>query len=379
MNKLVIFILLFCCCCCISLIGGGVFYFLSNKKDSSSPSNKDSTSPSNKDSTSPSNKDSTLLNNQESIQQTTTNIPMLYEFKSHTFTTAGKRGPTGPTLAEIKNAYSGVNWAQNSEFLNMKTQGIQEWKVPVTGNYKIRAVGAGVPYNNKHTNNGMNQFQKGIDATITTELKKGEIIKILVGQVPTFTSIEEPIDARMGGAGGTFVIRDTQTPIIISGGGGGRSGQYASEQSNGTVNNSGQNITDGGKGGSDGNGGGNGGNAHAGAGGGLLTNGVTSAFYDIKTYPQNTAEGGEAFIKGGKGGSVGNYSKGGFGGGGAVSTGGGGGGGGYSGGGGSGHEHSGKNLWSPGGGGGSFSITGKFENAVANNNDNGSVTITLIN
>ena len=36
-------------------------------------------------------------------------------------------------------------------------------------------------------------------------------------------------------------------------------------------------------------------------------------------------------------------------------------------------------LWSSGGGGGSYSITGKVESAVANNNDNGSVTITLNN
>ena len=87
---------------------------------------------------------------------------MLYEFKEHKFTTAGKSGREGPTLAEVKQAYSGVSWAQNSEFLNMTTQGIQQWKVPVTGNYKIRAVGAGVP-----------ESGRGVYASITTTLTKG--------------------------------------------------------------------------------------------------------------------------------------------------------------------------------------------------------------
>ncbi len=304
-------------------------------------------------------------------------VPMLYDFKEHKFTTAGKNGPEGPTLQEVKQAYSNVAWAQNNEYFNVNN-GIQEWKVPVTGNYKIRAIGAGVPYNNKFTSDGMNQFQKGMDATITTELKKGEIIKILVGQMPTtFVSQDPALEARMGGAGGTFVIRDANTPIIISGGGGGRSGQYASEQSNATVKNSGQNITDGGQGGSNGNGGINGGNAHSGAGGGLLSNGANSAFFDMNSFPNNTAKGGDGFVYGGKGGNITNFSKGGFGGGSAVSTGGGGAGGGYGGGGGSGFEHA-VGKWTPGGGGGSYSITGKFDKAEANNNDNGSVTITLV-
>jgi len=48
------------------------------------------------------------------------------------------------------------------------------------------------------------------------------------------------------------------------------------------------------------------------------------------------------------------------------------GGGGYSGGGGGGHTTG----WSSGGGGGSFSITGQFDSAEANNNGNGFVVIT---
>jgi hypothetical protein len=287
----------------------------------------------------------------------------LYVFTSHTFTTAGKSGQNGPTLAEIRSAYSGINWAQNSEFLNMTIQGIQEWKVPATGNYTIRAVGAGVPYG-IHQRNGMNLYQKGMDVTITYQLSIGEIIRILVGQIPINNY------RNMGGAGGTFVVKGTQTSptaIIIAGGGGGRGGGYASFNSNATISNNGQEGTLGGNGGSNGNGG-NSSSNYGGGGGGLIGDGVSSSW----------AKGGSSFINGGVGG-IGLYSNttfGGFGGGGGGDVSGeGGGGGGYSGGGAGGY---GGDIYEyyGGGGGGSYSITGGFTSATANNNDNGFVTIT---
>lgn len=322
------------------------------------------------------------LDNQESSQQSTitqppitTKIPILYEFKSHTFTTAGKSGPIGPTLTEIKQAYSSVSWAQNSEFLNMTKQGIQEWTVPGTGNYKIRAVGAGAPYNNSLNTNGMNEFQKGMDATITTSLTKGEVIRILVGQIPKKSDSFELI----GGAGGTFVCyKEGNRPIIVTGGGGGRGNKKAIITSNAIDTNSGNrgdgeglfspnNIINNGYGYGGENGYGGGGANLAAGGGGLLDNGINSNY---------VAAGGYSFKNGGEGGKKFNTieypnSEGGFGGGGAAAGGGGGGGGGYSGGGGGGNS----SLWSSGGGGGSYSITGKFESAVANNNDNGFVII----
>lgn len=62
----------------------------------------------------------------------------------------------------------------------MSIWGIQEWRVPVTGSYTIHAVGSGVPYNAQFTTNGINQNQRYADVTVTTELTRGKIIRILV-------------------------------------------------------------------------------------------------------------------------------------------------------------------------------------------------------
>jgi hypothetical protein len=66
----------------------------------------------------------------------------LYIFTSHTFTTADQTGREGPQLSTVRNAYTatGATWANT--YLNMTTRGIQEWTVPATGCYTIRAVGA---------------------------------------------------------------------------------------------------------------------------------------------------------------------------------------------------------------------------------------------
>ena len=247
----------------------------------------------------------------------------------------------------------------------MTKQGIQEWKVPATGSYTIRAAGAGVPYKSSYTSYGMDQFQKGMDATITTTLTKGEIIKILVGQIPITNS---PHQVGMGGAGGTFVIRESQTPIIIAGGGGGRGSAGAENISNATTSNSGQSGKGhGGAGAGGNNGGGGGATPGTGSGGGGLTgNGITV---------NGGQEGGKSFINGGLGGP-GNSADGGFGGGGGNATSGGSGGGGYSGGGGSGLDAVTFNYHTSGGSGGSYSITRSFISAVANNNGNGFVIIT---
>ncbi len=318
-------------------------------------------------------------NNRTTKPPITTKVSMLYEFKEHKFTTANKTGPQGPTLQEVKQAYSSVSWAQNSEFLNMTTQGIQEWKVPVTGNYKIRAAGAKGGDSVDNLKGG-----KGIDLTITTTLNKGEIIKILVGQSGISANANKSSDGT-GGGGGTFVVRDIKTPIIVAGGGGGASSNIVLWNYSGDKNGgNGTNTTNGGGGGRgshsnfiakagiDGNGATTSnetiGNGNGSPGGGLLSNGV---FY-------NTSQPvGIGFINGGLGGG----NTGGFGGG----AGGyqdyrftGGGGGGYSGG--AGAIYDGNSNGFPlytAGGGGSYSITGKFDTQEFNNSD-GFVTITLV-
>jgi hypothetical protein len=283
----------------------------------------------------------------------------LYKFESHTFTSANKSGPIGPTIYELRNAYAGTNWAKKDNFFNMIVQGVQRWKVPVTGNYTIRAVGA----------SGANPrtYCRGRDVQLKTKLKKGEILQIIVGQQGTMTQWSNG-----GAGGGTFVVRDFQTPIIIAGGGGGiASNEY--QNSNASLYRSGNKGGDGscsncGDGGNNGTGG-LAGSGYSGGGGGLVGNGTSSDY----------GGGGYSFLNGGVGGSVNGCNQnnqsggsGGFGGGGASTCGGGaGGGGGYSGGGGGASPY-----WSSGGGGGSFGIVDLIDFG-ATNVGNGRVTITL--
>jgi hypothetical protein len=305
-------------------------------------------------------------------------IPPLYSFKTHTFTNAGAVGSTGPTLTAVRSAYSGASWAQDTtnNYLNMKTQGIQEWTVPVTGIYTIRAVGA----KGGDSLDG-NSGGRGIDISTTTTLNKGEIIKILVGQTGKNTD-----SISTGGGGGTFVVRGTQTPIIIAGGGGGGMGNQAFSSYSG-VNKGGDGLstTSGGGGGvpngypttlispgKDGNGATTtvpNGTGMGGQGGGLLSDGTNN--------PSEPS--GKGFINGGQGGSP----TGGFGGGASGYNNGpgynAGGGGGYSGGAG-GFYNTASNPsidWRiPSGGGGSYAISTMTNNG-ATNTGQGSVTITL--
>jgi len=283
------------------------------------------------------------------------NIVPLYVFTSHTFTNAGATGRLGPTLANVRSAYSGVSWAQNNSYLSMTNDnGIQLWTVPLSGNYTIRAKGAA----GLDTRGG-----KGRDIQLTTTLVKGEVIRILVGQQGTGAS----------GGGGTFVVRGTDTPIIVAGGGGGLSDlmTYPSQEpfSDAGITTSGKGTPYGYNGGVNGGGGVSGSATYTSqsSGGGFYGNG--------------TSGGGFSFTNGGFGGE--GTNNGGFGGGGAdTNYQGGAGGGGYSGGGAGGRilgMPNGVNLtWDNigGGGGGSFGIT-TLTDFGAINTDHGSVTITL--
>ena len=40
----------------------------------------------------------------------------LYDFTEHTFTNAGSTGQNGPTISQMRSAYSGVSWAQNDAY-----------------------------------------------------------------------------------------------------------------------------------------------------------------------------------------------------------------------------------------------------------------------
>lgn len=66
----------------------------------------------------------------------------LYPFDSFTFTSAGIRGRTGPTVDQLRTFYntSTYTWLTNTNYFNTATNtGIQLWTVPKTGMYTIDA------------------------------------------------------------------------------------------------------------------------------------------------------------------------------------------------------------------------------------------------
>lgn len=273
----------------------------------------------------------------------------LYNFNSHTFTNAGASGRYGPTLAQLQESYSYATWTQNTNYLNMTTQGIQQWTVPATGSYNITAAGA--------KGGGNSGFGRGALIKGDFNLTQGTKLYILVGQVGG----QETYDVgggiySGGGGGGTFISLNSLsgTLVLVAGGGGGRSRTSALDASynetdtfTGSSQNAGVNNE-----------------AYGGAG----YSGETSA--SIGHTPGNIAK---SFLNGGVGGlgsSDGGQGFGGFGGGGGEGYADGGGGGGYSGG------NAGNETGQAGGGGSYFNLTiGSNRNNVGSNSGHGYVTI----
>jgi hypothetical protein len=279
------------------------------------------------------------------------------------FSNAAATGRLGPTQSQIDANYSSTNLA-NSVTIN--TQGIQEWTVPSTGNYRIEATGA---------KGGGTHGGHGAKMIGTFTLSANSVLKILVGQMGT--SLTSGRNDHSGG-GGTFVIEapyDSSAAIlVIAGGGGGALVNGTTSQ--GSVSSSGSNGSGGhqnGSGGTNGNGG-NKDNQTTDGGAGFLTNGQSG----------NPNPAPNSFINGGQGGSNSWQSAasadGGFGGGGgtnrnSTSYWGTGGGGGYSGGGGSYGQASNQPL---AGGGGSFNSGSEQNNTSGANQGHGRVIITQL-
>ena len=279
----------------------------------------------------------------------------LYSFSAFTFTNGLATGSYGPTSFASVSSYTSQPWY--STYFSV-SNGIQLWTAPATGNYTIRAAGAG-------SGLASNTYYRGIIIESTIQLTKGQQYKILVGQNGTgyFSS---PTFYAFGGGGGTFMATSSNIPVIVAGGGGGPTnqnnlGSSSSDASSGTSGNTGS-----ASGGSNGNGGSAG--TYGGGGGGFYTDGQNST-YDI-TNPYYGSKG-RAFVNGGYGGLENIGAIGGFGGGGSgwgSTNQGAGGGGGYSGGG------SGATTNSQGGGGGSYSQT--TISVIGLNRGNGYLIIT---
>ena len=139
----------------------------------------------------------------------------------YTFTNAGATGRTGPTQAQVNAAYSGTTLAGN---VTINTQGIQEWTVPATNIYRIRAQGAGggANYYTQRVRGGYGTEMAG-DFTLTA----GQVLKIVIGQrgldgtIDDYAGSPSPQEAGGSGGGTSFVTLSDNTALIVAGGGGG--------------------------------------------------------------------------------------------------------------------------------------------------------------
>ncbi|KAH3743655.1 TNF receptor-associated factor 5 [Pelomyxa schiedti] len=146
------------------------------------------------------------------LERMKTELPL----KRIKFTTLNGALNTGPTIVDYTSPLQrGVTLSR----------GIQRWVVPLSGTFKITAVGA------SGGSGGSGGSDAGLGAVVTSvvELTRGQVLNILVGQ-PGVSA--EP--GCGGGGGGTFVWEDevvvkfaplaTNGKILICAGGGGGSG-----------------------------------------------------------------------------------------------------------------------------------------------------------
>ena len=303
----------------------------------------------------------------------------------HAFTSCGVTGRVGPTLAQMRAAYS-TTWDEDVRYLNQGAfQGYQDWTVPVSGIYELDVRGAG-----GFEGSGIGVTGRGARITGRLTLTKGEIITIVVGQrgeAPTSLALAG------GSGGGTFVVRKAgDQPLIIAGGGSADHGTVSGRD--GVLTTEGGRSSSNAAGGSDGSGGPSAG-GRSGGGGGFNSRGQDTLF-GVAAAEKGGGSFRDGLVQVDNGARIG--GNGGFGGGGSTdgtNEGQSGGAGGYSGGAGARTLSTADNV---GGGGGSFispivtnvgTSTGTYENistfggtAITNLNSynigDGAVIVTLV-
>ena len=143
--------------------------------------------------------------------------------KTETFTSGAASGKSGPTLAQLKTAYSAATWEQESAYLNMSTQGFQQFTICHAGTYEITAYGAngGSPLT-------LGGGGKGANAKGTFTLTNGQKLTIVVGQPGIKSNTNGDGADAGGGGGGSFVFSgtsiSTDSVLVAAGGGAGKLG-----------------------------------------------------------------------------------------------------------------------------------------------------------
>ncbi|XP_072220857.1 ALK tyrosine kinase receptor [Leuresthes tenuis] len=181
-----------------------------------------------------------------SIMNPSLSFPTTDYSKQWIFHTCGARGPEGPNPSQCLSSYRNSN-INVSVGTRGPFKGIQMWRVPETGTYRITAYGAAGGQSVLATRRSHGVYIAG-----DFLLRRGELLHILVGQqgqdaCPNANAIlnkfcleqsgpvlnESQVKGGGGGGGGaTYVFkveRDGYIPFIIAAGGGGRAYSSQSE------------------------------------------------------------------------------------------------------------------------------------------------------
>jgi hypothetical protein len=202
-----------------------------------------------------------------------------------TFTTCGQTGRNGPTLTQIKNAYSSSWHNTPDNYLRLGAfQGYQDWVVPVSGVYEFDVKGAAA-----FDGLGAGTVGRGARVKGKINLTKGEIITIVVGQKGRELNSGATYP---GSGGGSFVVRKQGSePLFVAGGGSADAGPTSGKDGQTTIR--GGSGAFGNPGGVDGFGGPST-NGRTGGGGGFFSRGQDAVFGSgPTTYP-----GGGSFVDG---------------------------------------------------------------------------------
>ena len=140
------------------------------------------------------------------------------------FTVLGVQGRMGPT-SDAVSQYDGtplegqVTIGSGSSFPDER--GYQQWTVPVTGTYRLEAVGAAGGSYEGNENGGGGAMMKGDFAPTA-----GDVLVIVVGQLPGNGGSEGHRTTQCGnlGGGGTFIALSNGDPLLVAGAGSGSHG-----------------------------------------------------------------------------------------------------------------------------------------------------------
>jgi hypothetical protein len=145
---------------------------------------------------------------------------------TETFTSGSVTGKNGPTLSQLKTAYAAKTWEQESAYLNVSTNGFQQFAICHAGTYEITAYGA-----NGGSGSTAGGGGKGANAKGTFTFTNGQKLTIVVGQ-PGAWNGQSGGSYAGGGGGGSFVFSgtsiSTDSVLVAAGGGAGKLGNSSS-------------------------------------------------------------------------------------------------------------------------------------------------------